>query len=166
MPVAGASSSSSNLLYGAGGAAVGAGAAQVAHKIDSAYKLGAWGLGIGVVLAAMTVVSSSDLNSAQTTATNIANNVQSLPISNASTASVTSLATDMQNVRTQLGLLAANQAQGFYAANYFSFTPPIQQNFPVQAGPITPAAQTQTSSNTGIIVIGLAIVVVLVAIVL
>lgn len=153
------------------GAAVGAagtaGAMVVGQKLKSANAKANWGLGIGVVLTALAAVSSSDLNADQSTAQNLATQAQAMPISNASTATLATLAADVQGIRSHLILQDNLLAKMAYDANFFSFSgTPVQQNAPVQSGAITPTATTTTSSNNGLIIVAIAALVVLLAVLL
>lgn len=151
----------------AGGAAVGATAVLAAQKLKAANSKANWALGIGVVLAALAAVSSSDLNSDTTTAQNLATQAQAFPISLATTASLTTLTNDVQAIRAHLILQDNLMAKIAYDANYFSFNgTPTQQNAPVQAGAITPTAVTTSNNNSAIIIIAVAALVVLLAVAL
>lgn len=147
------------------GAATGAAGMYGVQYVQNTRKIADWGLGLGVLLGALAVVSSSDLNSAQNTATSLAAQAQGFPISAASTASLGSLSADVQNLRAHQIAQDNLMAQLAYAGNWFSFTQPTLQNAPVQAGAITPTAIASNTTSSGFIVLAIAALVVIVLIV-
>lgn len=151
----------------AAGAAVGTGGYVLVQKVKSANAKANWALGIGVVLTALAVVSSSDLNSDQTTAQNIATQYQALALNTATTATPTTIQAEIAALRS-LGIQQANLAAKMcYDANWFAFSgTPVQQNAPVQNGAITATTTTTASNNNGLIIVAIAAVVVLLAVVL
>lgn len=162
------SGSGDNFWAGAGaGAGVTAASITAYQKLKSANTKANWALGIGVVLTALAAVSSSDLNSDQTTAQNLATQYQAMPINTATTATPTTIQAEIATLRA-LGIQQANlSAKMAYDANWFSFSgTPVQQNSPVQTGAITPTTTTTASNSNGIILVAIAAVIVVLAVAL
>lgn len=149
------------------GAAGGATAVVVAQKITGANRKANWALGIGVVLTALAAVSSSDLNSDQTTAQNLAVAYQALALNTPTSATATTIQAEIAALRS-LGIQQANlSAKIAYDANLFAFNgTPLQQNSPVQNGAITSTTTTTTTSNNTLIVVILVAAAVLLAVIL
>lgn len=147
------------------GAVAGGGAVVVAQTIKTAKSRASWALGIGVALTALSLVSSSDLNAAQTQATSIQSQLQQMTIDQTS---ATTLGPAVNTLRNQMILLAQNQAYIAYGANWWAFNgaPPAAALASTTASSsVYPAAvQTQlqaTNNSTALIVLGIAIVAIL-----
>lgn len=148
----------------AGAGALAGGAAVVAvGKVQQASRRGAWALGLGVALTALSLVSSSDLNACQATALSITQASQAITLNDTDAAS---LAVGVRAIQNQLIALGSNQQQICYAANWWSFSgaPPVATLAPtsVSATAHIYAAATQTttqnsSNSTAIVVLGIAI---------